>query len=86
MIARIILAAALTVSAAAAAADSVTGTVLAFDRKANVLVLDDKSVFIIPKDSAQAPEGLKAGDKVTIEYPSEGEDGYSRIDEIRLEE
>ncbi len=73
-----------TVAAAPVLADSVSGTVLAFDRKAGLIVLQDKSVFTLTATDAEAPEGLKAGDMVTISYESLGEDGYGVIDSIAI--
>jgi len=63
-------------------ADSVTDKVLAFDRKANLIVLADKTVFGLTDTDAQMPEGLLAGDTVKITYESLGEDGYGEIDSI----
>ena len=54
--------------AAPAMADTVSGTVLAFDRVAQVIVLEDKSVWSLADGGAAAPEGLVAGDTVTIEF------------------
>lgn len=60
------------------------GTVLAFDRKANVLVFTDKTVWPLSKLTAPAPEGLKAGDHVEIFYSGNEDDGVVAIDEIRI--
>jgi len=66
-------------------ADSVTDTVLAFDRQAGVIVLADKSVFSLTASDAMEPEGLLAGDTVTITYDSLGEDGYGVIKTIVID-
>ena len=58
--------AALIVSAIPALADNTSGTVLAFDRVAHVLVLDDKTVWNLPPD-LMLPENLAAGETITIE-------------------
>ena len=71
-------------AATPALADSVTDTVLAFDRKAGIIVLEDKSVFTLSAGDAQAPDGLKSGDTVTITYESLGEDGYGIIQSIEI--
>lgn len=71
-------------SAAPVLADSVTDTVLAFDRKANLIVLEDKTVFTLAQGDAVAPDGLKAGDVVTITYDSLGEDGYGVVTSITV--
>lgn len=82
---RIFLFALATIFAAAPAlADSVTGTVLAFDRKANLIILGDKTVFTLANGDAEVPEGLKSGDVVKIVYDSLGEDGYGVITSITI--
>lgn len=67
-------------------ADSVKGEVVAFDRVANVLVLDDKTVWTLSDVGGVAPEGLEAGMTVAITYDALGEDGYSKIESIVIEE
>ncbi len=81
---RTLLALAALAAATPALADSVTDTVLAFDRKAQIIVLKDKTVFTLAEGDAEAPEGLKAGDIVTITYESLGEDGYGVIETIEV--
>ncbi|MEW9920893.1 hypothetical protein AB2B41_14860 [Marimonas sp. MJW-29] len=71
----------LTVAVVPALADEVTGTVLAFDRVDRVIVLDDKSVFNVANVEI-VPEGLKAGDTITIDYQSDGENGVKAIRSI----
>ena len=73
--------AALIVSAIPALADNTSGTVLAFDRVAHVLVLDDKTVWNLPPD-LMLPENLAAGDTITIDYDGAGENGYGEINSI----
>ncbi|WP_306256546.1 hypothetical protein [Pararhizobium sp. IMCC21322] len=73
-------------SASASYADQFTGSVVAFDRKANVIVLDDKSVFLFEGQEAQIPDDLKAGDKIEIEGEGEGEDGYGNLTSIKIVE
>jgi hypothetical protein len=59
--------------AASAAADSVTGTVVAHDRVDQVVVLDDKTVLTYSNETT-LPEDLKQGDTVAVEYTgSEGD-------------
>ncbi|SEM78563.1 hypothetical protein [Palleronia pelagia] len=65
--------------AAPAFADTVTGTVLAFDRMAQVIVLDDKSVWSLEDGGATAPEGLVAGDTVTIDFQTVSDNGFGKI-------
>lgn len=67
----------------AAAQDVSQGTVLAFDRKANTLVLSDRSVWSLQAFQGDLSAGLKAGDRVEICYQSD-EDGISAIDDVSL--
>lgn len=74
----------LIASASSAYAEIVKGTVLAFDRKANIIVLTDKSVYHFEGQQAQIPEGLKAGDKVEIDSDGGGDDGYGDIKALKI--
>lgn len=74
----------LTLTAAAALADSKTGTIVAFDRQAKVIVFKDKTIFTIEGSEAAVPEGLKAGDRVEMQYETAGEDGLTKIDSIKV--
>lgn len=65
------------------AADVTDGTVLAHDRKANILVLSDKTVWALEALKSTLPAGLKAGDRITIEYQSD-EEGVSEIYNIKI--
>jgi hypothetical protein len=59
--------------AGAAIADEIKGEVLAHDRVARVIVLNDKSVLSYKADTP-LPDDLKQGDQVEIEYTgSEGD-------------
>ena len=76
---RTILAAAVAVvSALPAFADETEGHVLAYDRKAHVIVLTDKSTWSLPADM-MVPADLGAGDRVLFEYETAGEDGLTAI-------
>jgi hypothetical protein len=68
-------------AAAPAFADELTATVLAYDRVDQIIVLEDKSVFNVPNTEV-IPEGLKAGDTITIKYDGDGENGIKSIDSI----
>lgn len=61
-----------------ALADDTTGTVVAFDRVSNVLVLDDRSVWNIPAEFPM-PDDLVAGDVITIDYQSNGDSGVGKL-------
>jgi hypothetical protein len=65
-------------------ADSVNGTILAFDRQARIIVMTDNTVWSLEDADAQAPEGLKAGDQVEIVWDSLAEDGRGLIQSITL--
>lgn len=67
-------------------ADSVNGTILAYDRKAKIIVLNDNTVWTLGESEKAVPDGLKAGDRVTIEFESLGEDGTGTIETITLAE
>lgn len=72
---RFLLAATLAFAAAAPAyADEVSGTIVAYDRLDNLIVLDDKSVWALAS-SALVPADLKAGDRITLTFTSSGENG-----------
>ena len=55
-------------------ADEVSGTIVAYDRLANLLVMDDKSIWAL-SPTALVPADLKAGDVVTLTFTSGGENG-----------
>ena len=74
----------LVLCTAASAQDITEGTVLAHDRKANILVMSDKSVFPLEKAEGPVPEGLKAGDRVEITYTSNEDDGIVAIHSIQV--
>ena len=65
------------------AADVVTGTVLAFDRKSRVLVFTDRSIWALSDMESALPDGLQAGDRAEILYESD-EDGVSAIKSVRI--
>lgn len=79
---RLLLASALaTLSVLPAAADETEGLVLAYDRVANVLVLEDLTVWPLKAELA-VPENLQAGDRVTIDFRSDGENGIGAINAL----
>ena len=69
---------ALVVVSAPAFADEVTSKVLAFDRVANIIVLEDKTVFNVTKPEI-IPEGLIAGDTIKIDFKNDGDNGVTAI-------
>lgn len=68
---------------ATGAADVTMGTVLAFDRKAKTLILTDRSVWALDSMKSELPAGLKAGDRIEIDYESD-EEGVSAINGITI--
>lgn len=71
-------------SLTAFARDMSIGTILAFDRKANTLVLTDRTVWPLDLLKTSLPAKLQAGDRVEIEYESD-EDGISSIQSIEVQ-
>lgn len=71
----------LAFSAAPAQADETTGTILAYDRLANLLVLTDRTVWELSPDLL-VPSDLAAGDRVRIDFTAAGEDGISSIETL----
>lgn len=64
-------------------ADQTEGIILAFDRKAHLLVLIDKTVWELPAELS-VPDTLGAGDRVLLTYQTAGEDGITSIDALDL--
>lgn len=72
-----------TVPDSSGAADINEGLVLAYDRRANILVMSDRTVWALELSRSPVPAGLKSGDRVRIEYDSD-EDGVSLIYGIEI--
>ena len=69
-------------AAVPALADNTSGEILAYDRLANVIVLTDNTVWeIVPKD-LPLPADLKQGDKITIDFVTNGDSGVGKINSI----
>lgn len=66
------------------AQDISEGTILAYDRKANILILTDRTVFPLEKLTSAAPDNLKAGDRIQIQYDSNEDDGITAIHSIKV--
>ena len=69
---------------APALADETTGTLVAHDRKARRIVMDDKTIYEYTEDT-ERPETLTAGMRVRIDYRG-GEDGIESISSIEIVE
>lgn len=78
---RVLLFAALVAAATPALADQTGGTVARLDDARHALTLDDKTVWLLPADTA-LPANLTAGDKVLIVYTSNADNGWSAIHSI----
>ena len=72
------LALAALIAATPALADSTTGTIAAYDRQANVIVMKDKTIWRLAPETL-VPANLEAGDVVRIEYASNGDSGWGKI-------
>ena len=59
-------------------ADETEGLILSFDRVDRVLVLTDLTVWELPV-AVQIPADLGRGDRVVIDFESEGEEGLTAI-------
>jgi len=80
----ILCAAALLTAPQVFAQDISEGTILAYDRKANILILTDRSVFPLEKLTSAAPDDLEAGDRIHIRYDSNEDDGITEIYSIKV--
>ena len=69
--------------AAPVSADTLEGTVLAYDRKANLIVMHDKSVLPLAKFTGELPEDLVAGDRIEVDYQSNEDEGIYAVSDIR---
>lgn len=79
------LTAIVALTAAPVLAESITAPILAFDRVANIIVLRDKTVWTLDT-AAEVPEGLEAGNVVTLTYRPAGDDGLGKVTAIKLSE
>lgn len=78
----LLFSAALSLVAVPAFADQTEGLILAFDRQANTIVLTDHTVWRLPSDLA-IPVDLSQGDRVYIEFTSDGDNGVKAINELQ---
>ena len=75
----------LSLAALPVLADETTGTVLAYDRVAGVIVLTDNTVWELPGDLT-LPDDLVAGDVILIDFTGGGENGIADIASITRSE
>ena len=78
---RKLLAVAFLAAATPAFADTTTGIIVAFDRQADVIVMDDKTIWQL-SPTTLIPADLAAGDTITIEFTSAGDDGVRSVDAL----
>ena len=81
---RTLLLAVTLLAAAPALADETTGTILAYDRLASRVVLNDRTVWEL--GTTLVPADLAAGDVVTIAYNSAGDSGVGKITTLTRKE
>ena len=72
----------LALVAAPALADELEGAILAYDRVANVIVMNDRSVVPLETFEGELPEDLVAGDRVAIVYQSDEDAGISAVQSV----
>jgi len=77
----LIIAALLAAAAVPALADTSSGTIVAYDRVANILVLNDKTVWSLGT-LKNPPEGLAAERIITIDFTTAGDSGWARINSV----
>lgn len=59
-------------------ADTTSGTVLAYDRVAKILIMEDKTIWRL-SDTTVIPENLVAGDTIKITFTSGGDEGVRSV-------
>ena len=74
-----------TALSTAAFADQTTGEVVAYDRLANVIVLKDKSLWTLDAKTLVQSD-LKAGDRITLTFVSDGDNGAKPATALTREE
>ena len=80
---RTLFAAAIAVTAAPALADEVEGTVVAHDRLAHRVIMDDRTIYEYNPETTKVPRAILAGDRVRIDFRG-GEDGIESIQSIEI--
>jgi len=78
---RAIFAAVLLACATPALADETIGSLATFDPVTNWLTLTDKTVWMLPKDTA-LPENMAPGERLRIVYKSQSDNGWVTIVKI----
>ena len=78
---RVLLCALPLLIASPAFADEASGKIVAFDRVANVIVLDDKTIWPLG-EATETSADLVAGDEVTIVYTGSEDAGVDKITSV----
>ena len=63
-------------------ADELEGTVLAYDRKAALIVLQDKSVIPLASLQGEVPADLVAGDRIAVSFESNEDEGIHTVHSV----
>ena len=69
--------------AAPALADEVEGTVVAHDRLAHRVIMDDRTIYEYDPATTTLPRAILAGDRIRIDYRG-GEDGVEAVTSIEI--
>ena len=77
----LIAAAVMFAAASPAFADFTEGKVLAYDRVARIVVMEDHTVWQL-SDKTIVPEGLVAGEEIRIDFTARGENGVESVETI----
>lgn len=78
---RTFIAAALLAVATPALADTTAGTVFTYDAQSKTLVMDDNTVWQLGAITL-VPEALTTGDKIYIDFTSDGDNGVVNVETI----
>ncbi len=78
---RTLFAAAFLAAATPAFADTAAGTVFTYDAKSMTLVMEDNTVWQL-EPTTVLPETLETGDKIVIDFTSDGDNGVVSVDAI----
>ena len=64
-------------------ADELENTVLAYDRKAGLIVLSDRSVIPLANLQGEIPEDLVAGERILVRFESNEDDGIHTVHDVQ---
>ncbi len=78
---RTLLAVAFLAAATSALADTTAGTVFTYDAKSMTLTMEDNTVWQLGPTTV-LPETLETGDKIVIDFTSDGDNGVVSVEAI----